>query len=74
MPYNHEAEVKAFLAAARVSDPERFAVICSKYPVKSRRQMQTAREIEIPVGLHPGKYAADVAVPVLRTSEASDAA
>ena len=59
MPYNHEAEVEAFMAAARLSDPEKHAVVCSKYPVKSRRQMRTISEIEIPVGLHPGKFATD---------------
>jgi hypothetical protein len=39
--------------AARKSDPEAYAVLCSKYPVLSRRQMRTISEIEIPVGLHP---------------------
>ena len=41
------------LAAARMADPERYAVICQKYPVKTRRQMRRIHEIEIPVGLHP---------------------
>ncbi len=53
MHYDHEAEVEAFMAAARLSDPERHALICSKYPVKTHRQMRTIAEIEIPVGLQP---------------------
>ena len=57
MPYDHEAEVKAFMDAARMSDPERFAVICSKHPVKSCRQMQRIAKTEIPVGLHPEAFA-----------------
>ncbi len=60
MPHDdHEAEVTKFLAAARMSDPERYAVTCSKYPVKSRRQMRSISEIEIPVGLYPGKLWTD---------------
>lgn len=50
---SHEAAVEAFMAAARLSDPEKHALVCSKYPVKSRREMRTISEIEIPVGLHP---------------------
>jgi len=53
LPYNHEAAVAEFMATARLSDPEKHALVCSKYPVKSRRQMRTISEIEIPVGLHP---------------------
>lgn len=41
------------MEAARKSDPERYAVLCSKHPVKTRRQMRRIHEIEIPVGLHP---------------------
>lgn len=41
------------MAAAHLSDPEKHALVCSKYPVKSRRQMRTIAEHEIPVGLHP---------------------
>lgn len=41
------------MEAARKLDPERYAVLCSKLPVKSRRQMRRIHEIEIPVGLHP---------------------
>lgn len=59
MPYDHEAEVANFLGAARLSDPEKHALVCSKYPVKSRRQMQRISKTEIPVGLHPGKFASD---------------
>ena len=59
MPSTHEAEVAKFLASARMSDPERYAVICSLYPVKSRRQMRRISEYEIPVGLHPGKLHSD---------------
>ena len=59
MPYDHEAEVAKFMAAARLSDPEKHALVCSKYQVKSRRQLRTIAEIEIPVGLHPGKFATD---------------
>ena len=62
MPYNHEAEVAKFLAAARLADPEKHALVCAKYPVKTRRQLQTIAEVEIPVGLHPGKFATDVAI------------
>ena len=71
MPYNHEAEVEAFLASARMSDPERYAVICSKYPVKSKRQMRSIHEIEIPVGLHPGKLARDTGRAVASVTEAT---
>lgn len=53
MPYDHEAEVEAFMAAARMTDPERYAVVCHKYPVKSARQLRRIAEYEIPVGLHP---------------------
>ncbi len=45
--------------AARESDPERYAVLCSKYPVLSRRQMRRIAETEIPVGLHPGRLNGD---------------
>lgn len=55
--YDHEAAVKAFMDAARMSDPEKHAVVCSKYPVKSNRQMRSIAEIEIPVGLHPEAFA-----------------
>jgi hypothetical protein len=41
------------MGAARLSDPEKCALVCSKYPVKSQRQMRTIAETEIPVGLHP---------------------
>jgi len=57
LTYDHEATVKAFMDAARVSDPEKHAVVCSKYPVKSNRQMQRISTIEIPVGLHPEAFA-----------------
>ena len=53
MHNDHETLVEAFMAAARLSDPEKHALVCSKYPVKSRRQMRTLSEIEIPVGLQP---------------------
>lgn len=57
MKYDHEAEVERFMAAARLSDPEKHAVVCSKYPVKSARQMRRIAETEIPVGLHPEAFA-----------------
>lgn len=57
MTNDHEAAVKAFMDAARLSDPEKHALVCSKYPVKSRRQMRRIAEIEIPVGLHPQAFA-----------------
>ena len=57
MPYDHEAAVKAFMDAARLADPEKHAVVCSKYPVKSRRQMERISKTEIPVGLHPEAFA-----------------
>lgn len=60
MPYDHEAEVAKFLATARMADPEKHAVICAKYPVKTRRQLRRISEIEIPVGLYPGKFATDI--------------
>lgn len=50
---DHEAAVADFMAAARIADPEKHALVCSKYQVKSRRQMRSIAEIEIPVGLHP---------------------
>ena len=53
MHNDHETLVEAFMAAARLSDPEKHALVCSKYPVKSHRQMRTISEIEIPVGLQP---------------------
>lgn len=56
MSNDHEAAVKAFMAAARMSDPEKHAVVCAKYPVLSQRQMRRIAEIEIPVGLHPELY------------------
>ena len=57
MPNDHEAAVKAFMDAARLSDPERHALVCSKFPVKSQRQMQRIAKTEIPVGLHPEAFA-----------------
>jgi hypothetical protein len=42
-----------FMASARKLDPERYAVVCSKHRVLSRREMRRISEIEIPVGLHP---------------------
>jgi len=54
---DHEAAVEAFMAAARLSDPEKTSLVCSKYPVKTNRQMRTISEIEIPVGLHPEAFA-----------------
>ena len=42
-----------FMVAARLADPEKHALVCSKYPVKTRRQLRRIREIEIPVGLQP---------------------
>ena len=71
MPYDHEAEVAAFLATARMNDPERYAVLCSKYPVKSRRQMRSIREREVPVGLYPGKYLSDQGRAVASVTEAT---
>jgi hypothetical protein len=56
----HEVAVEAFMAAARMSDPEKHALVCSTYPVKSRRQMRRISEIEIPVGLHPELYGGGV--------------
>ena len=53
MPYDHEAEIEAFMAAARLSDPEKTAVVCSKYPVKTKRELRRISKVEIPVGLHP---------------------
>ena len=53
MHYDHEAEVEAFMAAARLADPEKHAVVCSKYPVKSQRELRRISKVEIPVGLHP---------------------
>lgn len=57
MPKTHEADVEAFMAAARMSDPEKYELVCSKYPVKSARQMRRIAEMEIPVGLHPEAFA-----------------
>jgi hypothetical protein len=57
LPNNHEADVEAFMAAARMSDPEKYELVCSKYPVKSARQMRRIAEMEIPVGLHPEAFA-----------------
>ena len=57
MKDDHEAAVEAFMAAARLSDPEKHALVCAKYPVKSARQMRTIAEIEMPVGLHPEAFA-----------------
>jgi hypothetical protein len=62
LSYNHEAEVEAFMATARMSDPERHALVCSKYQVKSARQMRRIAEIEIPVGLQPGKFSSDKSI------------
>ena len=57
MSYDHEAAVRAFMDAARLSDPEKHALVCSKYPVKSQRQMERISKTEIPVGLHPEAFA-----------------
>lgn len=45
--------VKAFMDTARSRDPEKCALVCSKYPVLSVDQMNHVRRREIPVGLHP---------------------
>ena len=49
----HEAAVDAFLAQARLTDPEKFAAVCARHVVKSRRQMRRISETEIPMGLTP---------------------
>jgi hypothetical protein len=49
----HEAAVEAFMAEAQLRDPEKYAVICARHPVKSRRQMRRISEIELPMGLAP---------------------
>lgn len=49
----HEAAVNAFLAQARLNDPEKFAAVCARHAVKTRRQMRRISEIEIPMGLAP---------------------
>lgn len=69
MPYNHEAEVTKFLVTARMNDPELHALVCSKYPVKTLRQMRRISETEIPVGLYPGKFATDRPVAAAMESE-----
>lgn len=35
----HEARVRAFLQEAETSDPERYAVLCARFPVKSSAQL-----------------------------------
>ena len=71
MPYDHEAEVRAFLATARMRDPEKHALVCAKYPVKSRHQMERIHRREIPVGLYPGSYASDQGRAVAGVTEAT---
>jgi hypothetical protein len=51
--YNHEAEVKRFMDTARLADPEKLAVVCKKYPVKTQFEMDHIHRIELSVGLHP---------------------
>lgn len=58
----HEALVEAFMLRAQLDDPERFAVIRDRYPVKSKRQLQRIAKTEVSVGLYPGKLAGDVSV------------
>jgi len=41
------------MAAARLADPEKHALVCAKHPVKTSHQLDHIRRAEIPVGLHP---------------------
>lgn len=52
---SHEAQVAAFLAEKQLEDPERYAAICARYPVKSKRQSRSIAEIELSAGLQPLK-------------------
>lgn len=61
------------MAAARMSDPERYAVVCSKFPVKTRRQMRSIHEVEIPVGLHPELRAGRAVASVTEATYAENA-
>ncbi|MBU6427444.1 MAG: hypothetical protein KGR26_00390 [Cyanobacteria bacterium REEB65] len=47
---DHEAEVAAFFAQAEATDPERYALVCSKHVVLSVHQMNWRLRREIPVG------------------------
>lgn len=49
----HEARVREFFANAQIADPERYAAVCARHPVKSKRQLRTIAETEITAGLHP---------------------
>ena len=55
MANDHEARVRDFLAQAQIADPERYAAVCARYPVKSKRQLRTIADVEITAGLQPEK-------------------
>jgi hypothetical protein len=67
----HEANVKYFLDTARLADAEKHAVVCRKYPVKSRWQLEAISRVEIPVGLYPGKLLGDSSRAVASVTEAT---
>jgi hypothetical protein len=49
-PSRHEAMVAAFMAAAKRSDPERFRLICSRYPVLAGSALRRRLSLEVLVG------------------------
>lgn len=55
MANDHEARVRDFLASAQIADPERYAAVCARYPVKSKRQLQRIAQTELTAGLQPMK-------------------
>jgi hypothetical protein len=67
----HEARVREFLATAQLADPERYAAVCAKYPVKSKRQLRSIAEVEITAGLQPVKLRR-LPKPLNRRHHASD--
>jgi hypothetical protein len=49
----HELRVAEFMRDAEKDDPERTALICALYPVKTARQLRTIAEFEYTAGLFP---------------------
>ena len=62
-----------FMEAARALDPERHALVCSKHPVLTNRQMRRIAEVEIPVGLHPELRAGRMVASVSEATYAENA-
>ena len=62
-----EAQTQAFLRRAQLEDPERYAALCARYPVKTSRELRSIAEIEIPAGLQPQMIAKRLRVKPIRT-------